>query len=47
MQWSADGTAPLITSHHLLDLLDLLVDRAGGLVVEVTDGTAIDFENYR
>jgi NAD(P)-dependent dehydrogenase (short-subunit alcohol dehydrogenase family) len=35
----------LITSHHLLPLL---VDRPGGLVVEVTDGTAAyNADNYR
>ncbi len=35
----------LITSHHLLPLL---VDRPGGLLVEVTDGTAAyNAENYR
>ena len=35
----------LITSHHLLPLL---VDRPGGLVVEVTDGTAAyNAEHYR
>ncbi len=35
----------LITSHHLLPLL---VDRPGGLLVEVTDGTnAFNAENYR
>jgi NAD(P)-dependent dehydrogenase (short-subunit alcohol dehydrogenase family) len=35
----------LITSHHLLPLL---VDRPGGLVVEVTDGTtAYNAQNYR
>ncbi len=35
----------LVTSHHLLPLL---VDRPGGLVVEVTDGTtAYNAENYR
>ncbi|MDL5156727.1 SDR family oxidoreductase [Actinomycetospora termitidis] len=35
----------LITSHHLLPLL---LERSGGLVVEVTDGTtAFNAENYR
>jgi NAD(P)-dependent dehydrogenase (short-subunit alcohol dehydrogenase family) len=35
----------LITSHHLLPLL---VDRPGGLLVEITDGTAAyNAENYR
>lgn len=35
----------LITSHHLLPLL---VDRPGGLLVEITDGTmAYNAENYR